>query len=429
MMVSLIFLIDLAILFWIARWLWLKQSGQMRTIFWPALAVKIFAGLAVGWIYFYYYGRGDTIAYWYDGKLVAEKIVSDPLSTLNFYWDDGAFQWDGLMNHRPRSLFFVKISGLLAFLCGGSYWMMALIISFCSFLGAWYLCVKAICFFPDSRLPAILAFLFYPSAVFWSSGLIKESLGLGALYFLSGIILMLINQRKVQGWEWAVALVSLWISWNLKYYWVGVFIPIAITTVLVIMIKSFKPAFKRYELSIWIGLFILLLLGASSIHPNFYPSRILWVIWENNLEFMALTNSSNAIHYHDLGPSFNSMLLNVPQALVSGIFRPFVWEAHNVTSMAAGIENLVLVIITLMAIPSVHKLVSSPNRILVLALLAYILILATLLALSTPNLGTLSRYKVGFLPFLVYLLLCHNQWLTRLVNLNQVLKPHINEVK
>ena len=197
MMVSLIFLIDLAILFWIARWLWLKQSAQMRTIFWPALAVKLLAGLAVGWIYFYHYDQGDTITYWYDGKLVAERIVSDPLSALNFYWDDGAFQWDGLINHRPRSLFFVKISGLLALLCGGSYWMMALIISFCSFLGAWYLCVKAIYFFPDARLPAILAFLFYPSVVFWSSGLIKESLGLGALYFLSGILLMLINQRKI----------------------------------------------------------------------------------------------------------------------------------------------------------------------------------------------------------------------------------------
>ena len=183
MMVFIIFLRDLAVLFWIAWWLYLKQSGQMRIIYWPALAVKLLAGLAVGWIYFYYYGQGDTITFWYDGKLVAEKIISDPLSSLNFYWDDGAFQWDGLINHKPRSLFFVKIAGLLAFLCGGNYWMMALIISFVSFLGAWYLCTKTICFFPDAYMAAIIAFLFYPSVLFWSSGLIKESLGVGALYF------------------------------------------------------------------------------------------------------------------------------------------------------------------------------------------------------------------------------------------------------
>ncbi len=423
MMVSMIFLIDLVILLAIARSFWLKQSDEMRLIFWPALAVKLLAGLAVGWIYFYYYGQGDTITYWHDGRLIADKILSDPLRALNFYWNDEAFEFDSLISIRPRSLFFVKITGLIAFLSGGSYWMMALIISFCSFLGAWYLCVKTISFFPGARMAAILAFLFYPSVVFWSSGLIKESLGLGALYFLSGILLMFINHRKVDGWEWVVALVSLWIGWNLKYYWMGVFIPIAITTVLVIMISSFKPAYKRFDLPIWTGLFILLLLGATSIHPNFYPNRILRVIWENNQEFMALTSSSNAIHYHDLSPSFNSVLLNMPQALASGIFRPFTWEAHNATSMVAGIENLLLAILALMAVPSLPKLFRSPNRILVVAIITYILILATFLALSTPNLGTLSRYKVGFLPFLVYLLLSHNPWLTKLMNRNAVISP------
>ncbi len=47
-----------------------------------------------------------------------------------------------------------------------------------------------------------------------------------------------------------------------------------------------------------------------------------------------------------------------------------------------------------------------------LALLLYTVLLATLLALSSPNFGTLLRYKVGFLPFLAYLLLIHplGQW-------------------
>jgi hypothetical protein len=32
------------------------------------------------------------------------------------------------------------------------------------------------------------------------------------------------------------------------------------------------------------------------------------------------------------------------------------------------------------------------------------LTLAALLAISTPNFGTLTRYKVAFLPFMIYLL-------------------------
>lgn len=412
MIVSITIFFDLLILFWIAWWMHGKTSGSMRIVFWPALVLKLLAGLAVGWIYFYYYGHGDTITYWNDGKLVAGKMISDPLKAMRFFWDD-SFQWDGLINDKPRSLFFVKISGLLAFVGGGNYWMMSLIISFISFLGAWYLCLKTTRFFPEARRAVVVAFLFYPSVIFWSSGLIKESLGLAALYFLGSILLTIISNKKIFVWEYMVALASLWISWNLKYYWVGAFMPVAITTILVIFVKKLKPALVKYELSMWIVLFILLLSIATSVHPNFYPNRFLEVIVANNQEFMALTDQENAILYQNLNPSLKSVLVNMPQALISGIFRPFVWEAHNVISFAAGLENFVLALLVLSSIPSVPKIFKSPDRLLVLAMLTYIIILAIFLSLSTPNLGTLSRYKVGFLPFLVFLLIFQNQWIVR----------------
>ena len=412
MIVSITIFFDLLILFWIAWWMHGKTSGSMRIVFWPALVLKLLAGLAVGWIYFYYYGHGDTITYWNDGKLVAGKMISDPLKAMRFFWDD-SFQWDGLINDKPRSLFFVKISGLLAFVGGGNYWMMSLIISFISFLGAWYLCLKTTRFFPEARRAVVVAFLFYPSVIFWSSGLIKESLGLAALYFLGSILLTIISNKKIFVWEYMVALASLWISWNLKYYWVGAFMPVAITTILVIFVKKLKPALVKYELSMWIVLFILLLSIATSVHPNFYPNRFLEVIVANNQEFMALTDQENAILYQNLNPSLKSVLVNMPQALISGIFRPFVWEAHNVISFAAGLENFVLALLVLSSIPSVPKIFKSPDRLLVLAMLTYIIILAIFLSLSTPNLGTLSRYKVGFLPFLVFLLVFQNQWIVR----------------
>jgi hypothetical protein len=42
---------------------------------------------------------------------------------------------------------------------------------------------------------------------------------------------------------------------------------------------------------------------------------------------------------------------------------------------------------------------------LVLAALHYIVILAVLLPLAAPNFGEISRYKVAYLPFFVYLVL------------------------
>jgi hypothetical protein len=43
-------------------------------------------------------------------------------------------------------------------------------------------------------------------------------------------------------------------------------------------------------------------------------------------------------------------------------------------------------------------------------LLVFSLVLAAMFALSTPNLGSLNRYRVTFLPFLVFLILQTPFW-------------------
>jgi hypothetical protein len=278
-------------------------------------------------------------------------------------------------------------------------------LSLLSFYGAWYLFSKISRYFPGNRLAAAVAFLFYPSTVFWSSGLIKESVGLGALLFLTGILLSVIHLEKINFWEWCMALISLWFGWTLKYYWLGVFLPVAITTLVVTILKRSRPWTGKYELSIWIVLFIGVLLAATSVHPNFYPHRFLEVIWQSNSEFMALTRADNAIHYFSLQPTFLSIVTNSPWAFVSGLFRPFVWEFHNLPSFAAGAENLLLILLVITSAGSLSRFLKSPYRLLILAVIVYIVLLSVFLALATPNLGTLSRYKIGFLPFLVFLAL------------------------
>lgn len=381
-----------------------QQELAMRSFFWPALLFKLVAGFCVGFLYFYHYGQGDTILYWRDGMEVARSITNNPAGALGFFWDDSTYtEILSALNHQaPRSLFFVKIAGLLALLTGGNYWMMSALLSFISFLGAWYLFGKVVISFPSTRIAAAIAFLFYPSVVFWSSGLIKESLGLAAILVLAGCTLTIVQASKPTMSEWLLALVSLWIGWNLKYYWLGIFLPVAITTILVYIIKMRRPQLARHEVILWVFLFLVLMIGASSIHPNFYPSRFATVIYQNNQEFMRLTDAQGAVHFNNLQPTLTSVLVNSPAALVAGLFRPFFWESSNILSVLAGIENLILVVIVVLAFPAFFRIRQSPHRLLVLAVVVYIALLATLLALSTPNFGTLSRYKVGVLPFLIF---------------------------
>ncbi len=414
-MIVAILLLDSGILLWIAFTLYKKQDDLVRSFYWPALIAKLLAGLSVGWLYFSYYGQGDTISYWEDGKRVSDVIMSNPLGSLKFYWNEDASPVivEGLNNLKPRSLFFVKISGLIALVSGSNYWMMSIIISFFSFLGSWYIFTKTISFFPGSRIASAVAFLFYPSIVFWSSGLIKESIGLAALFFLAGVFLTISNKQRVSLWEWVVTILSIWIGWNLKYYWLGVFIPVAVTSALIIMLKRRFQVLAQYDVAVWLGLFIVVFLIVTSIHPNFYPARFLEVIIQNNQEFMTLTDPVNAIHYRDLNASLSSMVLNSPQAFIAGLFRPFFWEGHNFISYAAGVENFIFLLLALMALPALKGFFKSRDRLLGLAIGSYSFLLAIFLALSTPNFGTLSRYKIGFLPFLVFLIVYKNPFIVK----------------
>lgn len=414
-------LLNAGILLVAALWIYRRQESEMRSFFWPALLFKLVAGFSVGFLYFYHYGQGDTILYWQDGKEIAQLITNSPTGALGFFWEESTYpEILSALNHQaPRSLFFVKIAGLLALATGSNYWMMSALLSFISFLGAWYLFQKVVISFPSTRNAAGIAFLFYPSVSFWSAGLIKESLGLAAIFMLAGCSLTVVQARKPTVVEWLLVLASLWIGWNLKYYWLGIFLPVAITTILVYIIKMRQPRLVRHEVILWLFLFLVLMIGATSIHPNFYPSRFAEVIYQNNLEFMRLTDAEGAVHFHDLQPTIESVVVNSPSALVACLFRPFIWESSNILSVMAGIENLILAVIVVLAFPGLSGIRQSPHRLLVLAAVVYIVLLATLLALSTPNFGTLSRYKVGVLPFLLFVSLLGSRIPQRWLRANQ----------
>ena len=395
-----------------------SQPQELKQFFLPALVFKVAAGLALGYLYFYHYGFGDTIAYWKDGKIIAEKVLSNPIAALQFLWEDNPSPEDlaGLINDKPRSLFFVKITGLLALLSGGNYVLMSILISCVSFMAAWYVFRKLIELLPAAKIEASVSFLYFPSIVFWSSGLIKESLGLASLFFIGGFFLMFYGQRKANAWEWLAVILFFWIGWNLKYYWMGIFIPVLMATAIVMQLCRWRPDFRRMELFLWAGLFSCLLLAASVLHPNFYPSRIMEVIWENNQEFMLITKPGNAIHFNDLQPELARMAVNAPGALLAGIFRPFIWESQHWLSALAAIENSIVLLLVVFAVTTIRQWITSPHRMLAMAVAVYSILMAIFLALSTPNLGTLSRYKIGFLPFLFFLILYRNPvfgWIAR----------------
>lgn len=388
-----------------------SQQRSLQIYFWPGLAIKLVGGVSLGFIYTYYYSVGDTFGYFKDAQKVVELFFFNPGEYLKFLLlgNETYPIAQELINVQERSLFLVKILSMVSLFAFNNYYIISFYLSILSFLGSWYLFVKINLNYKQVVVASGVAFLALPSFIFWSSGVIKESLASGTIMFLSGLFLLLIKRQKLRYWEWIIGILSLFILWNLKYYWAALFIPAALTSLIVIRyLKNLVLGKSRLiELLIWLITFSCLILVASALHPNFYLSRLFSVIVENHNAYALVSGNKPFIHFTSLEPTWISMLLNSPWALISGLFRPFIFEASTPFQMIIGLENLVLLILAIYNLIFITQFWNSRDRLLIFGLIIYILLLAILLTLSTPNFGTLSRYRVGFLPFLFFLLLCY----------------------
>lgn len=397
---------------------WLNDRSRLKPIYWPALLFKLFSGIGLGLLYTFYYNVGDTFNYFNDGVRLANLARQDAGSYIRFLWSgDESFPiWSDLIYKQPRAMFLSKITSFFCILTADNYWFISLYFSAVSFFSAWLLGRKILILMTDSGLAVALAFFFFPSVVFWSSGVIKESLAMAALFFLSFIFLRLWASEKVKPFEWSLTLLTAWMLWSLKYYYLAVFLPVIATALMTRWTFSrMKPEGLTMKVILWCLIFIGPLLLISVLHPNFYPERFLEVVVSSYYEFQAISAQQDVIHYDTMEPTPFVMVKNIPLAIFSGLYRPFFTEATTVLQFLSATENFLLLVLTGAALMRIKKVVRGKHRLLIFSLMIYIIVLCIFLALSTPNFGTLSRYRVGFLPFFVFLLISENPLVTRVM--------------
>jgi len=105
-----------------------------------------------------------------------------------------------------------------------------------------------------------------------------------------------------------------------------------------------------------------------------------------------------------LKPTIGDFLKHVPDALYKSLFKPFPWDMHNIMSVLPAIENIILILLIVLAFFNQSKYCSSKE--LLIFSFSFVLCLNILNGLIVPVFGALVRYKVPALPFLFASLIC-----------------------
>lgn len=339
-----------------------------------------------------YYGGGDTIRFYEE----ATEIVS-----LDWEMFLQALTHEISWTEQIRAIYFVRIVAVMKFLTGADYWILSVYFSMFSFLGCFYFSDQLSQWNEKLKMPAVFGFLYFPSIVFWSSGLLKESLAFGALSIILGCYVYWFKLRSFSIRVVLLATLGLIILVSLKYYIAAVLFPL-----LMYIFLYHQPLWNRHELGFWTRTCIiagLLIIPAifffSWLSPNLSYERFWQILIENHQSYLNLTPSGSVQLLHWFDNELN-VIMNIPYLWFSGIFRPFLGEHLSFPAVFSGVENLALLIGTISAIIQWYK-EQKKCSVEVVALLLYVSTLSVFLSFAAPNFGTLARFKIYYAPFVL----------------------------
>lgn len=376
-------------------------------------SIKVVVGIGFMLFYQFYYGdrtTTDAFRFYDDAGILFELFQTDSttffkiifgldmqseevvtaVGTLDNWYKEHLY---GVFNDNMTIIRFNALVRLISF---DVYHFHTLIINALSFLGLAAL-IKAANSWVSNRKLTFLCLLLFPGILFWSSGVLKESLLLFTMGFLVLFTVKSINEFN---------------STNL--------IGLVVFTLLSLMIKNYVALtlfvgfgyliFSKYikmKLRYSVPTYVLIICSVVLIFDQIFGLKIPQSVYQKQHDFLnevAIRQPGSAFETFVIDPNWLSLFSNAPQAFINSLFRPFFWEAHSIVSLIASFEVLLLITIGIVAVNLRRRISKQMSRFIASLLLSALFILI-LIGWVTPVFGALVRYKV---PALILLLLALN---------------------
>ena len=162
--------------------------------------------LALGMIYQFYYGGGDTFNYFTHGsEHIWEAFLEKPELGLKLLMSSGGahdletFEYSSRIWYYKdeHSYIIVRIVAFFDLFTFHTYSATALFFSAFSFSGLWAMFQAIAKKYPTRIKWMAYIILFVPSVIFWGSGILKDTITLGALGWLTYAVINIISFKRI----------------------------------------------------------------------------------------------------------------------------------------------------------------------------------------------------------------------------------------
>ncbi|HEX8506103.1 MAG TPA: hypothetical protein VF630_12110 [Hymenobacter sp.] len=412
-------LLLLVLLPWVWRQWRLLDSGRWRFIFWLGLSLRVVVTLVRDWT-----PTLDAQFVSYIARLVSTQLWTDPVAAWHTITGPVAVfriigpnqNYDAVYQNTSNTWFLARVLAMLNFASLDTGWVNGLYLSVFAFVGCWCMVRKWAEVFPETPAGAgAVAFLLWPSVWFWGSGISKEAVLLGSGAWLTARVLGYLyvkrdEQAPTRGvgpvW-WLGTGVLAFIHFQMRYFFAGPLLGVLLAVGICRWFQTQGVVRSRWAAA----LIMAVVLGAGmwvapqisvAFKLNKFTNQVIRVYT------FEVEHSVGRPHfeYPALRPTVESIVKHAPLAAFNTLSRPWLGESRQPLYAAAGLENAALLV--LLAVAMVALLNGRAGQVpfeLGLGLVVFCVILAILMGLTTPNLGSLNRYRNDLLPFFLLLVL------------------------
>ncbi len=386
--------------------------------------IKVFSTIAFT-IFNYKISLGDSVVlYWREGYNIFQLIQHDVSNIKLLFihgkdFDQGllADTWNLGYFNDDNNYMVTKIVAVFSFLTFGKYMVINLFFSMISFSGVWRLYRFFYNLYPHLHKQLAMAILYLPTFVFWSSGILKDPICTGAMGWITYSLYEMFYHKKALLKNTIIVLIAGYFLVSLKIYILVSYVPFLFLFLIMKNVNLIKNSIVK------------LLLGPALIIGSVFAGQQVIKKFEKELGGYAADGIANQIkHQQDtykeqaaqgigesnfsLGVDFDgsmmSMIKMAPAAIIATLYRPFIWESTKISTLLSSLEALALMIFTVSILFKVgprtflRTIAKDPT-------ITYCFLFALLFALfvgaTTPNFGTLCRYKIPCMPFYVIALI------------------------
>lgn len=382
------------------------------------LLAKVYGGLAFALVYIFYYGGGDTTAYWIDAGRLARLVFTEPLCFSRILFGDLDTKWfycfdlsHGAPLHYlrdPQAYAVTRFTSIFHLVSVDSFLGCTILVAWVSFGGVWRL-YKVFCEeYPQLTKELAIAFLFFPSVVFWGSGIMKDTYTFTAACWMTSSVYGLLLKRRNIFWNTIYVIFSAYVMISMKPY---VFVAL-LPGVLLWVVFNRIQRIDNQMLKLLAAPLIMMVgfVGAAAIFSRASTNLGDYGSVDAIMERAVATQedlkrdaySGNSFDIGTIDPSLGGMITKAPVAIFAGLFRPTLVDVRNPLMLISAIENTILMFFLIYMIFKIGLFEFAKyvfGKPMIMFSFVFAIFFSFAVGLTTSNFGSLVRYKIPALPF------------------------------